>query len=65
MYCTWPMLLLLWGVWNCAASATAVAGMLGTFAAGFFAAALPLVAYHAFHGSVRGGSDDAFFGRYR
>jgi hypothetical protein len=61
MYCAWPALLLLWGVWNCAAPAKAVTRMLATFTAGFVAAAIPLVLYHVRHGSVHAWLDDTFF----
>jgi len=62
MYCTWPLLLLAWGVWNCRAATKDVARMLAVFTAGFFTAAVPLVAYHVYHGSVHAWLDDAFFG---
>jgi hypothetical protein len=62
MYCTWPFLLLLWGLWNCAATTRDVTRMLGVFTAGFVAAAVPLVAYHVRHGSVLAWLDDSFLG---
>jgi hypothetical protein len=62
MYCTWPLLLLGWGVWNCSAATRDVTRMLAAFTAGFVTAAVPLVAYHAYHRSVHAWLDDAFFG---
>ena len=61
MYCVWPVALLLWGAWRCAAPAAHVARVVSLFSVGFFAAWLPLVAYHLFHGSLRIWLDDAFF----
>ena len=61
LYGLWPLALLTWGVRNTRAANGDAARMLLRFSLGAAAATFPLLAYHAYHGSVRPWLDDTVF----
>src|SRR4051812_12098894 len=62
MYGIGPLAVLAWGLVALRPGNPSVIRMLSWFAAGGVVAAIPLVAYHAYHGSVRTWLDDTVFG---
>jgi hypothetical protein len=62
MYGMGPLAVLAWGLIAICAGNRRVIRMLSCFAAGGVVAAIPLVAYHVYHGSVRTWLDDTVFG---
>jgi hypothetical protein len=64
MYGVWPVAIMLWAATRLAASNRDVVRTLGRFALGGVVGALPLVAYHLHHGSVRPWLHDTVFGAF-